>query len=225
MSKSEHNVYEGERCKICGSECTQILYEKIESTYHKCTKCAFIFKDPACYVTSVEEQQIYDSHINTVDDPAYVAYFDTFIQKCIIRFIGDSKQALDFGSGPEPVLAQILRSNYGFEVDIYDKYYAPEKAYIGNSYDLITATEVVEHLKDPLPYFELFKSLLKPMGVLAVMTQFHHDDERRFEHWHYRRDESHVSFFTPQTMATIAERVGLEIVYIDAHKNVAFKLK
>ena len=78
-------------------------------------------------------------------------------------------------------------------------------------------------IEDPMAYFALFKSLLKPGGILAMMTQFHHNDEKRFEHWHYRRDESHVSFFTPKTMAMIADKIGLEIVYIDTHKYVVFK--
>lgn len=175
-------------------------------------------------MTSEQEKKIYDTHENSVLDPVYVAYFQDFIEKCVTKFDYASHTALDFGSGPQPVLAQILRREYEFEVDIYDKYYAPEKVYEGKQYDLITVTEVVEHLEDPMAYFTLFKSLLKPGGVLAMMTQFHHNDEKRFEHWHYRRDESHISFFTPNTMATIAHKTGLEIVYIDRHKYVVFKL-
>ena len=214
----------GVRCKICDAECTPIKYKKIKSVYHKCSNCEFVFKDASCYVTPEQEQKIYETHNNSIDDPKYVEYFQRFIRQCDIKFVGGLKLALDFGSGPEPVLAQILKRDYGYEVDIYDKYYAPEKVYDGKCYDLITATEVVEHLADPLAYFKIFKSLLKPGGLLAVMTQFHHNDEKRFEHWHYRRDESHVSFFTPKTMAYIAEQVGLKIVIIDTHKNVTFKL-
>lgn len=212
-------------CIICNTDCTLIKYEKIKSIYHKCSNCEFIFKDVSCYLTPEQEQKIYNTHNNSIDDPVYGAYFQSFIDQCAIEVSNSSSVALDFGSGPEPVLALLLKRNYGYEVDIYDKYYAPEKVYEGKQYDLITATEVVEHLIDPLAYFELFKSLLKPGGVLAIMTQFHHNDEKQFEHWHYRRDESHVSFFTPKTMTFIAGQVGLEIIYIDIHKNVAFKLR
>jgi len=211
------------KCKICGGACTAIKYDKIKSTYHKCTACDFISKDVASYVTPEQEKKIYDTHNNSANDPVYLAYFQDFIDACLSKFMVASNSALDFGSGPTPVLAQILRQNFALEVDIYDKYYAPDKVYEGKQYDLITVTEVVEHLEDPMAYFALFTSLLKPGGALAMMTQFHHNDEERFEHWHYRRDESHVSFFTPKTMAMIADKIGLEIVYIDTHKYVVFK--
>ncbi|MDO9493204.1 methyltransferase domain-containing protein [Acetobacterium sp.] len=43
--------------------------------------------------------------------------------------------------------------------------------YLGKKYDLLTATEVVEHLDDPLDYFSLFENLLKDDGVLSIMTK------------------------------------------------------
>lgn len=210
-------------CKICGNPCIPLAYDKIESRYHRCTSCEFIFKDTASLISDEESKALYDLHINTLDDLAYVSYFEKFIEKCIAGLIEAPVEALDFGSGPEPVLAQILRRDYGYVVDIYDMFYATQRVYEGKQYDLITATEVVEHLEEPLKYFRLFHSLLKTGGILAVMTQFHPNDVAKFENWHYRRDETHVSFYTPKTMAWIARNVGFEIVVVDAHKNITFK--
>lgn len=210
-------------CKICGAVCHEIAYKKIKSRYHACTKCEFIFKDESCLISDEQALKIYTNHNNSIHDPVYQAYFREFINTCIEGYISGQIEILDFGSGPEPVLAHLLKKDYAYSVDVYDVFFSPEKVYEGKLYDLITATEVVEHLETPIAYFELFKSLLKPGGLLAVMTQFHHCDVERFEHWHYRRDESHVSFFTPKTMAVIAERTGFEILFIDAHKNVTFR--
>ena len=210
-------------CKICGVDCIPLTYDKIESRYHRCPACEFIFKDASSLISVNESKALYDLHINTIDDSAYVSYFEKFIEKCIIGRLDPPVEALDFGSGPEPVLAQLLRRNCGFSVDIYDMFYAPLHVYEGKQYDLITATEVVEHLEEPLEYFRLFHSLLKTGGILAVMTQFHPNDVAKFENWHYRRDETHVSFYTPKTMAWIARNAGFEIVMIDAHKNITFK--
>lgn len=210
-------------CKLCGEVCAALSYDKIVSRYHRCLNCQLIFKDTSSLISDGEAVALYDLHINTLDDPGYVAYFKKFIDKCIVNFVLPTAQGLDFGSGPEPVLAHLLRRDYGFAVDIYDKFYAPVRVFEGKQYDLITATEVVEHLEEPLDYFKLFSDLLKPSGILAVMTQFHPNDVDKFENWHYRRDETHVSFYTPKTMAYIAQRFGFEIVYIDTHKNVAFK--
>lgn len=212
-----------ERCKVCSGKTVEIKYDNIKSNYHRCEVCAFISKDPACYVSHEEAFVIYDRHENQIGDPLYEAYFIDFIETWISNFKAQSREALDFGSGPVPVLAHILKHKYAFEVDIYDKYYAPEKVFKGKQYDLITLTEVLEHLPDPMWYFELFRSLLKPGGMIAVMTQFHHRDDAAFKHWHYRRDESHVSFFTPETMTHIAEQFNLRIAYMDTHKIVVFQ--
>lgn len=56
-------------------------------------------------------------------------------------------------------------------MDTYDCFYSPEKVYFGKKYGLVTATEVVEHLDDPLDYFSLFENLLKDDGVLSIMTK------------------------------------------------------
>lgn len=212
-------------CKVCGTSCAPIVYKKIKSRYHRCPKCEFIFKDASCYLTEAQELTIYHEHINNMNDPSYQAYFRDFIETCILEFVSGPVEALDFGSGPEPVLASVLQNEYGYLVDVYDKFFSPNKIYEDKLYDLITATEVVEHLEEPVEYFKLFHDLLNPGGYLAVMTQFHPNDPNRFENWHYRRDESHVSFFTPKTMAFIAEQVGFDIVFMDTHKNVTFRRK
>lgn len=210
-------------CKVCGTSCVPIVYKKIESMYHGCPKCDFISKDASCYISESQALSIYQVHNNSADDAAYQAYFRDFIHKCISGFVSGTVEALDFGSGPEPVLAHMLKHELGYLVDVYDKFFSPYKVYEGKQYDLITSTEVVEHLEEPVEYFKLFHTLLKPGGHLAVMTQFHPNDVGRFENWHYRRDDSHVSFFTPKTMSIISEQVGFEIVFIDAHKNATLK--
>ena len=103
-------------------------------------------------------------------------------------------------------------------MDIYDLFYAKDKTYIGQQYDVITCTEVVEHLKDPMPYFELFSQLLNNNGVLAIMTLFHENEEDSFKEWHYIRDCTHISFYTPKTFHFIAKETGFRIIYTDNHR-------
>lgn len=212
-------------CKICGFETRTITVTKGCITYHYCDQCEFISKDLSCHVSEELELSIYDRHTNSIEDETYVAYFRNFINKAILKYSSNGKTGLDFGSGPVPVLAELLKRDYGYEMDIYDKFYAPEKNYEGKTYDLVTSTEVVEHLDDPIEYFKLFKSLLKRDGILAIMTQFHPKDEAIFSGWHYRRDDSHISFYTPKTIKWIAEMVGLEVVFMDHHKNITLRHK
>ncbi len=49
-----------------------------------------------------------------------------FIDKTVIPFVSSGK-LLDFESGPEPVLVQLLNRDYNFEIDHYDLHYSPKK--------------------------------------------------------------------------------------------------
>ena len=192
--------------------------------YHYCTHCEFISKDENNIISQQEELGIYNLHNNSIEDPRYVDFFNLFLDDAVLPYANAGKASLDFGSGPSPVLAQILERNHAYQMDIYDLFYAPVKVYEGKTYDLITSTEVVEHLRDPIAYFELFASLLTPDGILAVMTQFHQNDKAHFLNWHYIRDMSHVSFYTPTTMAWIADKIGLRTLYVNPPRNTTFCL-
>jgi len=180
-----------------------------------------------------QQQNRYLSHNNTLEDTGYVDILKTFIDKSITSFQPNIKTALDFGSGPGPILSQLLR-DIGYETDIYDFYFAPEKVYIDKTYDLITCTEVLEHLKNPLETMKMLKDHLNPGGIFAVMTLFHpvYDlssteeqlpCEKVFEAWWYRRDPTHISFFRPETFYYIAKSLGLTILMMDQKNTVSFR--
>ncbi|MFH5835045.1 class I SAM-dependent methyltransferase [Proteiniclasticum sp. C24MP] len=211
------------RCKLCGSEAEVIHHPKI-ADYHYCSNCEFISKDDRHIVSKEEELKIYNKHNNSIEDPRYVEFFYKFLNDAVFPYTTGGNQGFDFGSGPSPVLAQILERHHNYQMDIYDLFYSPEKVYIGKKYDLVTSTEVVEHLKDPIEHFELFANLLKPNGILAVMTLFHHNDSSHFLNWHYIRDWSHISFYTPKTMEYIASRVGLKIIHTNDIRYTTFML-
>ncbi|MDO9629062.1 MAG: class I SAM-dependent methyltransferase, partial [Acholeplasmataceae bacterium] len=119
--------------------------------------------------------------------------------------------------------AKILSNDYFFEVDIYDYFYAPNKVYLQKKYDLITSTEVVEHLKNPLKTFELFHDLLNKNGILSILTLFHPNNREEFFKWHYIRDITHLCFFTPVTMRKIAELCGFNILSTNNYRYTVFQ--
>ena len=99
--------------------------------------------------------------------------FREFVKGYIIPYKNRIKTELDFGCGPTPVLADILKK-HGFEVDIYDIFFAPVKSYINKQYDLITSTEVIEHLSDPLKILHLLKNRLNNNGRrFSLRTRAH----------------------------------------------------
>ncbi|WP_422486057.1 class I SAM-dependent methyltransferase [Gudongella sp. DL1XJH-153] len=215
----------GNECKICGHETEEFNHEKFHMIFHQCNNCEFIWKDSSVHVSREDEFKVYENHNNSILDERYVNYFKDFINASIVPFAGEGREGLDFGSGPEPVLSMIMERDYGYEMDIYDKFYSTKKIYIGKNYDLITSTEVVEHMDDPLEYFRLFRKLLRDDGIIAIMTLFHPVEREKFADWFYIRDQSHISFFTPRTMEVIAREVGLEFFYTNNHRYSTFKIK
>lgn len=208
-------------CKICSCETRKIISLKFNIEYNYCDNCEFISKDEKYVITSAEELRIYNNHNNSIEDLKYVEYFNKFIITSILPYITKGK-VLDFGSGPVPVFSILLERDYKFKVDIYDYFYQPDKVYVDKKYDLITSTEVIEHLKNPIEYFSLFKNLLVENGYLSIMTLFHPNNDFEFLNWHYMRDMSHISFYTPKTMRFIADAIGFEIIFCDSHRCVTF---
>lgn len=209
------------KCKICGSDTRKIHHQKF-GIYYYCDTCEFISKDEKFRISTEEELEIYNNHNNSIDDPEYVEYFYNFLEDAVFKYVNEGKEGFDFGSGPSPVLAQILERYHDYKMDIYDFFYAKKKVYIGKQYDLITSTEVVEHLKDPISYFKLFAELMKDDGVLAIMTLFHQNDDEHFKEWYYIRDRSHISFYTPKTFKYIARKTGLKIIHTNHKRYITF---
>ncbi|MFH1694025.1 MAG: class I SAM-dependent methyltransferase [Bacillota bacterium] len=211
-------------CKICGKQTISYRHPRFDMVFHECQYCGFIFKDEANYVSLREEIKKYDEHHNEDDNMGYVNFLTDFIEAAVLPYIQTGK-ALDFGSGPNPVLSKIMRNSYGFDVDIYDLYYAKEKVYKNQVYDLITSTEVVEHLKSPMDAFILFYKHLKPGGILSIMTLFHPRNKEMLFDWFYIRDKTHVSFYTVQTMRIIAEKFNFEFIETNDYRYTVFRKK
>jgi SAM-dependent methyltransferase len=192
-----------------------------------------MFMDEAKTLPAEMERKRYLAHINSPEDKGYVDMFKRFIEESIVPFQGKIKRkkttALDFGCGPGPVLAGLLKQN-GYETDIYDIYFAPEPVYRRRTYDLITCTEVLEHLKDPLKEITELKKHLKPGGIMAAMTLFHPVDgtpggDKAFNRWWYRRDRTHISFYRPETFKCLANKLNLKILTVNEKNIVVLALR
>lgn len=207
------------QCKICAQETLAFFDDYMQADTYYCKECAFIFKDPEAIISTEKELKVYQQHNNSEENLGYVAMFQEFIEKTFAPYEAEITKVLEFGSGPTPVLASLL-SKRGLQVEHYDKFFAPQKVYEGKQYDLITSTEVIEHIADVQALFEFFSQHLRADGYLALMTQFHPNDTDRYLKWWYRRDPTHISFYHPHTFKVLAERFGFRILFCDEKKNV-----
>jgi len=209
------------KCKICHTNTKILKNNSIKETYEICPHCEAISLQDKFIVTQQREKAQYENHNNSFESKGYVEMFEKFLDYFWQNLDKNATNALDFGSGPGPVLAQILE-NRSLHVDIYDKFYQPKKPYKNKKYDLITSTEVFEHLQDPLKILKLLKRHLEKGGQIAIMTLFHDNNEESFWKWWYRRDPTHILFYTPKTFEVMADMCGLKVIKCDDKRIVVF---
>ena len=185
--------------------------------YFRCKSCLGLFTDPESRLSPEEEKERYSLHNNDVDDPEYRKFLSKLYDPLIKKLKKESR-GLDYGCGPGPALASMLREE-GFSVDIYDPYFFPDESYKDKVYDFITCTEAAEHFYEPQREFNKLDRVLAGKGILGVMTNFY-EDTINFEDWYYRKDPTHVVFYTVKTLQCIAEERSWKLDIQD--KNVVF---
>jgi SAM-dependent methyltransferase len=176
--------------------------------YWRCTACEARFLDPAQRLSAAAERAHYETHRNDPDDPGYRRFLGKLADALLAR-LQPAASILDYGCGPGPALAAMLREA-GHRVHLYDPFFHPDAAALEEAYDAIACSETAEHFHAPAAEFARLAGLLRPHGLLAVMTCFQTDDAR-FADWHYRRDPTHVVFYREETLRYIAADLGLAI--------------
>jgi len=198
-------------CPLCSNESPLHFHKDASRDYLICSVCDLTFAHPRSWLSRDEEFKRYEFHQNDVMDSGYRKFLQKLCTPMLER-ITPASQGLDFGSGPGPLL-KLMLEEHGHKVSLFDTFYAPDITVFNSSYDFITASEVVEHLHHPLIALDRLWSCLHPGGYLGLMTSMRVAG-MSFLSWHYILDETHVIFFSPQTMIWLASHWGaaLEII-------------
>lgn len=193
------------RCPVCETFAL-VPFQTINNTrYHRCETCEATVMDESGWLDERQEKAIYDLHDNNPEDAGYRRFLSKLTGPLLER-VAQGAGGLDFGCGPGPALAVMLREA-GMDMALYDPFFYPDTSALERRYDFITCTEVVEHLHRPAEVFRQLDRLMAPGGWLGVMTCFQTDDQR-FANWHYRRDPTHIVFYRRATMEWLARAHG-----------------
>lgn len=209
-------------CKICHHDTKSYQNTLSPSLYHYCPRCECIALDGAFTVSASQEKHQYDQHNNSLENEGYVQMFEDFLDYFWEELEHKTPKALDFGSGPTPVLS-VLMQRRGANVTCYDKFYHPDKDFKTHRFTLITSTEVFEHLDNPLQTLMVLTEHLASGGHIALMTLFHDNNMDHFWTWWYRRDPTHITFFTPKTIEVLADFCGLDLIKTDGKRIAVLK--
>lgn len=193
-------------CPLCDSPEAEAFHKDNVRKYLRCPRCKLIFVPKEFHLAPDRERSRYDFHENSPDDPEYRAFLRRLIDP-LLPHLEKGSSGLDFGSGPGPTLSFMMRQR-GFEMEDYDPFYSEDDSVLERSYDFIACSETVEHFCEPRKSWELMLGLVRPGGVIGVMTNIF-EDGINFSDWHYIRDDTHVAFYSRETFEWITRRYKL----------------
>ncbi|MBX2954827.1 MAG: class I SAM-dependent methyltransferase [Cyclobacteriaceae bacterium] len=190
-------------CPLCQHADSLIATQGADKrAYFRCPQCYLIFTKQ--HLTRAEEEARYRTHQN---GPQYDGHIN-FINRAItpaLPYLNSTQRGLDYGCGPIPTLSVILKEKHGIACDDYDPIFYPESP--SGKYDFIFSTECFEHFFSPKKEIARIKELLRPQGLLVVMSELW-SDKTDLPTWYYFRDKTHVSFYHATTFDYIAGNFG-----------------
>ena len=194
-----------------------------ERSFSLCRHCSFVFQNEATLPGAGEERERYELHRNDPDDKGYLNWLEGFVKAAVTPWYTGGR-ILDYGSGPRPVLSELLSSR-GLPVSSYDPYFAPLWPEDG-PFSMILLCEVLEHVHNPLNDFRRLCSSAGEGAVLSVMTQFLPSlDAGDFKSWWYKEDPTHIRFFTPESLEMLGEKTGWRLISENSKSIAVFRKK
>lgn len=115
------------------------------------------------------------------------------------------------GCEPDPKSAMIA-IHKGLEVHIGT---IDSVSYPDNSFDVITLSHVLEHTPDPIQTLLDCHRLLKPGGILSIITPNNKSIGHRIfkQFWHSLDPPRHLVLFSPKSLTKIIESIGFNITF------------
>lgn len=207
-------------CPLCSSG-AKPYHQDRRRAYYQCQNCRLVFVLPDAFLSVADEKAVYDLHQNAPDDAGYRQFLSRMSLPMRGRLSSGSR-GLDFGSGPGPTLS-VLFEEIGHSMAIYDPFYAPDELVLAIEYDFVTATEVVEHLRNPKVSLNRMWGCVKPGGYLGLMSKLV-IDRAAFTDWHYKNDDTHICFFSRETFTWLASEWGTAPLFVGKDVTLFQKL-
>ena len=198
-----------------------------------CPTCDLVFASPAPGAEALAEayrEAAYDSGEEAGLAARTYAGFLPEIRARLIQTGGGAGAALDIGAGDGAFLEQLLAAGFsdvagvepseaprraakqGIRPLIRDGIFSAE-AFRGQSFDLVTCFQTIEHVYDPLQVLRAVHGLLRPGGAVFVVC---HNRRAVSARVLGRRspiyDIEHLQLFSPKSMALALRRAGFDDV-------------
>lgn len=205
-------------CGLCSGKTLHQVRGADERVYRLCPRCRLIGVSPEYFLSDAEEKKRYLSHNNSIGQPGYVDFLNRAVLPAL-KYLHPSMLGLDYGCGYAPTLS-VLLARRGFRCEDYDPCFVENP--LNKKYDYLFSTEVFEHFFHPRREIAGITGLLKPGGLLTVMTE-RWSGLRRFRNWYYTRDPAHVAFYHRKTFDYIRHEFGFVELFDDGRSVMLFR--
>lgn len=192
------------KCPLCESSDLRLWSEDKLRSYHYCNRCTLIFVPRYQLILETEEFERYKEHES---DEGYRSYLGAIVTGAL-PFLPKGSRGLDFGCGQTKLLGEIFLEG-GLEVESFDLFFHPLDL-AGKKYDFIILSEVIEHLREPLIELQRIRELLAEGGQLFVKTRIYPTRQEEFSSWFYKRDVTHIQFFSEGSFKKLADLLNLQ---------------
>lgn len=206
-------------CPLCQSE--SISGETVgalNQQVFQCGNCQLAYTKPDFYPDFESERERYTQHNNNPEDERYLNFLNRAVLPTL-PYLTSGMKALDYGCGPGPTI-QFLLQEKEINCSNYDPVFFPE--FPNTTFDVLFATECVEHFHQPETDFQKMCGLLRKDGILTIMTH-PYKKLKDFPKWYYTKDPTHVVFYHPVTFAFIAQKYGLKLLATPEERVCVFR--
>ncbi len=210
-------------CPACQGSGSGYALDPKGRDYLRCPSCKLIYLRAEQRPSLDEERRRYLLHQNGPDNKGYRDYLSNFLKDFFYPYCPAPAVVLDFGSGPEPLLTNILREE-GYASLAYDPFFSEQCLEAQGPFAAVIAHEVLEHCANPLETLGIMVKLLKPGGLILISTHFPPPEADAFLSWWYRQDKTHICFFSQDCLEGLGARLGLEKLRCDSKSRILFKL-
>jgi hypothetical protein len=208
-------------CPLCHSPAVKVAFSQGKRNFLECSNCDLLYCEPNSVLSVEEERQRYLAHTNEATDLGYVAHLNKLILP-LLALLSPNSRGVDYGCGHTPVLSTLL-AEAGHQVTNFDPFFGFSIPAEPHQFDFIACTEAIEHFIEPRSELLRMHALLKPRGLLAIMTGLR-DGERRGADWWYLRDITHRRFYSTQTFDYVAKWLLLETATLNGDVVIFRKL-